>query len=260
MREMKDHVGRQINCPDNPHRIISICPAITETLFALDIGQNVIGRTKYCIFPEDKVEQVPIVGGTKEVNVDLIKQLAPDLIIAEKEENTAAIVEQLEKIAPVFVAEVQSIEDSYRLIETLGMLTNKEELSEIIVHQAREEFSQLANIANGHIAYAIWRKPYMVVGKTTYINSVLTHIGFNNPFTRKDGRYPAVSVEALQEVALDYLLLASEPFPYSEKHIAEFQAFLPETNIILVDGEMFWYGAKMLDAARYLAELVKSKM
>ncbi|MEC1178376.1 helical backbone metal receptor [Metasolibacillus meyeri] len=257
MRTITDHIGRQVLCSSEPKRIISICPAITETLFALGAEEQLVGRTKYCIFPKGQIEKLTAVGGTKQVDVDVIKQLQPDLILAEKEENTEEIVKQLEQIAPVFVAEVQSIEDGYRLIDTLGMLINRHDKATELVGASRAGFASLAQQNRGRAAYVIWRKPYMVVGATTYINDVLARLGFDNPLARAEGRYPSVSKEQFQEAQLDVLFLASEPFPYSEKYIAEFQAFLPNTKIVLVDGEMFWYGAKMVEATAYFTELVK---
>jgi ABC-type Fe3+-hydroxamate transport system substrate-binding protein len=252
---LTDHVGRQVSMSIPPKRIISICPAITETLFALGLEKEVVGRTKYCIFPKGMVESVAIVGGTKEVNVESIRELQPDLIIAEKEENTKEIVLALENIAPVFVMEVQKIADSYRLIETLGLLTNREQAASRLVASCQSTFPVRSGKQKLNAAYVIWRKPYMVVGGTTYINDVLHALNFDNPFANGESRYPMVTKEELADANLDVLLLASEPFPFEEKHIAEFQAFLPNTKILLVDGEMFWYGAKMMEAGAYLGDL-----
>ncbi|WHY78375.1 helical backbone metal receptor [Neobacillus sp. WH10] len=254
---LTDHLGRQVNISTVPKRIISICPAITETLFALGLEKEIVGRTKYCIFPKEIVENVPIVGGTKEVNVETIRDLQADLILAEKEENTEEIVLALEKIAPVFVLEVQKIDDSYRLIETLGLLTNREQAANRLITSCKKSFDDLSCKQNLNAAYVIWRKPYMVVGGTTYINDILNRLGFQNPFEKGELRYPSVTKEELADANLDVLLLASEPFPFQEKHIAEFQSFLPNTKILLVDGEMFWYGAKMLIAGAYLEKLKK---
>lgn len=96
----------------------------------------------------------------------------------------------------------------------------------------------------------------MVVGGTTFINDVLHTLGFHNPFEKNDSRYPAVTKEELAAANLDVLILASEPFPFQEKHVPEFQSFLPNTKILLVDGEMFWYGAKMIEAGTYLKKLI----
>ncbi|TQR16289.1 ABC transporter substrate-binding protein [Psychrobacillus soli] len=255
MAQLKtDHIGRKINISQSPKRIISICPAITETLFALGLENEIVGRTKFCIFPAGIVENVAIVGGTKEVNVETIRELQPDLILAEKEENTAAIVQALENIAPVFVLEVQSIKDAYRFIHTLGLLTNKVQVAEHLIDNVKAAFPS-PYVQSRNAAYVIWRKPYMVVGGTTYINNVLHTLGFQNPFAKENSRYPAVTPEDLASANIDVLFLASEPFPFKEKHIAEFQAFLPNTKIVLVEGEMFWYGSRMELAGPYLEKL-----
>ncbi|MEK3979762.1 helical backbone metal receptor [Psychrobacillus sp. FSL K6-2836] len=253
--EVTDHLGRKAVLPKSPKRIVSICPAITETLFSLGLEKKIVGRTKYCIFPKDIVDQVPIVGGTKEVILEKVKELQPDLILAEKEENTEEMVLELEKIAPVFVLEVKSIQDAYRFITTLGEVTKTEDAASLLLASSQKSFQTIESKKNGKAAYVIWRKPYMVVGGSTYINDVLNTMGFQNPFTNEESRYPAVTKEQLANAQLDKLLLASEPFPFKEKHLAEFQAFLPHTEIILVDGEMFWYGSRMLVAGEYLAKI-----
>lgn len=256
MHEVIDHLGRNVILPDSPKRIISICPAITETLFSLGLEKEVIGRTKYCIFPKGEVDQVPIVGGTKEVDFEKVKELQPDLIFAEKEENTKEMVLELEKIAPVFVLEVKSILGAYRLITTLGETTKTTETANFLLTSCQKSFQSVVGKENGKAAYVIWRKPYMVVGGNTYINDVLHQIGYQNPFANEESRYPVVAKEQLANAQLDKLFLASEPFPFQQKHLTEFQSFLPHTEIILVDGEMFWYGSRMLVAGDYLAQLV----
>lgn len=252
-----DHLGRKVIAPSLPRRIISICPAITETLFSLGLKNEIIGRTKYCIFPKEEVENVEIVGGTKEVDVDKIRSLQPDLILAEKEENTEEIVLALENIAPVFVMEVQSIQQAYRMIESLGLLTDKVQVASNLIVSCKQSLPSISLKAQRRAAYVIWRKPYMVVGGSTYINDVLHTLGLINPFDQEASRYPAVTKEDLAVANLDVLLLASEPFPFAEKHLAEFQDFLlPHTKILLVDGEMFWYGSKMVTAGPYFNELI----
>lgn len=257
-REVTDHLGRKVVLPQSSKRIISICPAITETLFSLGLEKKIVGRTKYCIFPKGTVDQVPIIGGTKEVNFEKVKEMQPDLIFAEKEENTEDIVLELEKIAPVFVLEVKSIQNAYKFITTLGEVTATTENARLLLATCQKSFQSIESKENGKAAYVIWRKPYMVVGGTTYINDVLHVMGFENPFINEESRYPAVTKEQLTNANLDKLFLASEPFPFQEKHLAEFQAFLPHTEIILVDGEMFWYGSRMLVAGEYLTKLVSS--
>lgn len=256
LKKIEDHLGRLIEFEYPPKRIISLCPGITDTLFSLQLENEIIGRTKYCIHPNDKVKTVATVGGTKKIKMDIIHKLKPDLIFAEKEENTKEMVEELEEFFPVYVAEVQSIKDAYRMIHDVGVVTNREKLAEQLVTTIKAKFHKLPQAHGKRAAYVIWRKPYMVVGKETYIHSLLEKMGFINPFTELNGRYPVVSREDFQNAKLDYLLLATEPFPFQEKHKLEFAEFLPNIEQIIVDGEMFWYGPRMLEATEYFKDIL----
>lgn len=254
MQTIQDHLNRTLTLPHPPKRIISLVPAITETMYHLGLEDKIVGRTRFCIHPKDKVQQAINIGGTKEIKLDWIHELKPDLIIAEKEENTKEIVETLEQFYPVFVFEVKSIADVYRMIADVGRLTEREAESTNLVEGIQREISHLPNVKGKRAAYVIWQRPYMVVGKDTYIQSLLTEMGFTNPFTALEGRYPAVTEEDFRQAELDFILLATEPYPFREKHIAEFQAMLPDVKPVIVDGEMFWYGAKMMQAAAYFRE------
>lgn len=250
-----DHLNREMNVPKFPQRIVSICPAITETLHALGAGSSVVGRTKYCIFPEKEVDKIMVVGGTKDADPEKVRALSPDLILAEKEENTKENVETLEQIAPVAVLEVQTVTDSYRLIRDVGRLIGRVEAAEALVNEIQQAWNALPRVTGQRAVYMMWRKPYMVVGDTTYIQSVMEHMGIENTAKHLEGRYPAITPELLKELDPDVVLLSSEPFPFSEKHQRELAELLPDTPSILVDGEMFWYGSKMKDAAAYLSKL-----
>ncbi|MFS0577244.1 helical backbone metal receptor [Sporosarcina sp. 179-K 3D1 HS] len=255
-REFIDHLNRRMTLKFPPQRIISLCPGITETLFAFQLGDRIVGRTRYCIFPENEVKQVPIVGGTKEMDIEKIHALQPDLIIVEKEENTADMVAALEPHYPVYVAEVQSIPDAYRMIQSMGELTERETEAGLLIREIQTSFQSMPTVSGQRVAYVIWKKPYMTVGKDTYIESVLSHLGFSVPFTVKEGRYPAVTEEDFREADLDFIFLASEPYPFRDKHLAEFQQICPGSKVICVDGEMFWYGARMKIAADYFKNLL----
>lgn len=231
--------------------MISLAPGITDTLYSLQLDDEIVGRTRYCIYPKNKVEQSETIGGTKKVNVDKIRSLKPDLIIAEKEENTKEIVEMLEKEFPVYVAEVQTVDDAYKMIESMGKITAREQQAEQLISSIKSGFSDLPKVEHKKIGYVIWTNPYMVVGNNTYINSVLTQLGYDNVFNRFEGRYPTVTLEDLQKANLDELFLATEPFPFKEEHLEQFSELLPNVKISIIDGEMFWYGPRMLDATQY---------
>lgn len=257
-KEVIDHLGRSVQYGFPPKKIICLCPGITETLYSLNLENEIAGRTRYCIFPADKIEKATVVGGTKEIDETAIRKLNPDLIIVEKEENTKEIVEILENDFPVFCAEVQSINDAYRMIGDMAALTDREQEGKQLIATIKKEFSSLPKMNGKRAAYIIWRNPYMAAGKNTYINSLLEEMGFENPFAGLEGRYPVIEEKDFQKADLDYIFLASEPFPFKEKHKKEFSDMAPQAKITIIDGEMFWYGAKMKEAARYLREYMRN--
>ncbi len=246
-----DDLNRKVEIPHIPKRVISLCPSITETLIEMDVP--VVGRTKFCIHPKNKISSITVVGGTKSVHYHKIDTLMPDLIIAEKEENTQEIVENLAKKYPVYVVNVQSWNDGLQMLKNFGEIFRRFE----IVNQWFQILSKTPfKIAHGQkIAYLIWFNPIMTVGRNTYINDLLHHLGFLNLFENREGRYPTITMEDLLQSQLDYLFLSSEPFPFQEKHIKIFQKELPDTKIMKVNGEMFsWYGVRMLKALEYFKE------
>jgi ABC-type Fe3+-hydroxamate transport system substrate-binding protein len=253
-----DQMNRAVGLPVTPKRIISIVPSQTELLFDLGLDEKIAGITNFCTHPGDKVKSKTKVGGTKKLNIELIKELNPDLIIANKEENDRAQVEELIKYFPVWISDINNLQSAVEMItsvgEVLGCKTQAEKLSYLTIHQ----FGQLKpSPLKLHVAYLIWRKPYMVAGSDTFINSMLQQCGFSNAFNLN--RYPEVNNEMLINVNPDLVFLSSEPYPFAQKHIAEFKAILPNAKIMLVDGEMFsWYGSRMLLAPDYMSGLINT--
>lgn len=236
-------------------KVVSLVPSITEALFDLGLTENeVIGRTKFCIHPEEKVKNVAVIGGTKNINIDKIKSLQPDLILANKEENVKEQVEALMDDYKVIVTNVETIEDNYYLLKHLGTLFNKEDKAQLfnmkiydVLHHAKINFAI-------KVAYLIWNNPYMTIGSDTFIHKILEEIGFENIFKDRT-RYPEIQTEDLAEA--DLIMLSSEPFPFKEKHIEELKAFYPDKKIMIVDGEAFsWYGTHIAKCEHYFKELL----
>ena len=235
-------------------KIISLVPSITETLFDFGLtADEVIGRTKFCIHPSDLVKDVEVIGGTKNLNIDKIRSLKPDVIIANKEENEKLQVEELMTDFKVWVTDIETLEDNQDFISKLGKILNKENLAEDFNQKITSVFSNVKCSKPKRVAYLIWRNPYMTVGSDTFINEVLTRLGFENFFKNRT-RYPEVSVEELRDA--DVIFLSTEPFPFQQKHIDELHLQLPEKQIILVDGEAFsWFGTHLLKVDKYLKKL-----
>lgn len=256
MRVVSDMLGRVLSVPLTPERIVSLCPSQTETLFDLGLGDRVVGTTRYCIHPQQKVESTIRVGGTKRVDLGVIRRLKPDLIIAEKEENPREMVEALSELAPVYVTNVENPASAFQMITRLGALTGAEDRAEMLVREIQAEWSQLPlQERKIRIAYLIWRKPWMAAGPTTYIDALLEVTGFENVFGAREGavstevavrRYPELTPEQLAQADPEVVLLSSEPYPFQERHLAELQALLPRARVLLTDGEPWsWYGSRM---------------
>lgn len=251
-----DQTGRKIVLDKTPQRIISLVPSQTELLYDLGLENEVVGITKFCIHPHQWFSTKTRVGGTKRVKMDSIHRLQPDLIIANKEENVKEQIEELEKNYPVWVSDVNNLENAYKMIEETGSITKKEQQAGKIVLRIKEQFGNLKtrNPKPGTV-YLIWQNPYMTVGSDTFIHSMLEAAGYENIYADKT-RYPEVTIEEIKTLNPELLLLSSEPFPFKQKHIEEIKARGIKTQIVLADGELFsWYGSRMLKAAAYFKKL-----
>ncbi|MGG7550576.1 ABC transporter substrate-binding protein [Chryseobacterium arthrosphaerae] len=236
-------------------KIVSLVPSITEALFDLGLTENeVVGRTKFCIHPQHKIKNVAVIGGTKNINIDKIKALQPDLILANKEENVKDQVEALMADCKVMVTHVETIEDNYYLLKNLGKLFGKEERAQAFNLKIYDILNQTKLDTPVKAAYLIWKNPYMTIGKDTFIHRILSEIGFENVFKDKT-RYPQIEAEDLAEA--DVIMLSSEPFPFKEKHIEELRIVYPDKKIMIVDGEAFsWYGTHIAKCENYFKELI----
>lgn len=242
-----------------PKRIISLVPSQTELLYDLDLDVEVTGITKFCIHPNDWFTTKIRIGGTKNINIKLVHELKPDLIIANTEENVQEQIEELGKQYPVWVTDVQTLEDALQMIEDIGELTQKQPEAAGLVLNILNCFEQLQVIKPAaDAAYLIWKNPYMTIGGDTFINDMMQRCGLNNIFADKK-RYPKITTETLQESNCQLLLLSSEPYPFQQKDIDELAKSLAGCKICLVNGEYFsWYGSRLVQAPAYFKELLKS--
>jgi ABC-type Fe3+-hydroxamate transport system substrate-binding protein len=235
-------------------RIISVVPSQTELLFDLGLGDRIIGVTKFCIHPA-AAKQKTIVGGTKNLDLARIRALAPDLIIANKEENSEADIKALQLEYTVYMSDIHTLDDALLMITSISELTETAAAAAILCAQITDSFDQIIPTALRKAAYFIWRKPYMVAASNTFIDDILHRAGFSNAFAHLV-RYPIITAADLAQAAPDYILLSSEPYPFKAAHLADLQKICPAAHIQLVDGELFsWYGSRLLHTAAYLKNL-----
>lgn len=252
--DFTDQMGRSVTLRDYPLRIVSLVPSQTELLHDLCLENEVVGITKFCIYPQQWFESKTRVGGTKNVAIEKVKALKPDLIIGNKEENTEADILELEKIAPVWMSDIYTFEDAFSMLLSIGEICNRKEQAKNLVKQIQTKLNGYQKPKlKANAMYLIWNEPLMAAARKTFIDEVLKRFGLENYYTDQE-RYPLCN--PLQKPHPDYILLSSEPFPFEEKHKIEIQKRYPDSKILFVDGEMFsWYGSRMLLLVDYFEKL-----
>lgn len=249
-----DQLNNEVSITFPPKRIISLVPSQTELLASLGLQDEVVGITKFCVHPEAWQKSRTLIGGTKNFRYDVIDDLQPDLIIGNKEENYQEGIYELRKKYPVWMSDIVTWSDALSMIRGIGQITDKEAQALTIMNSIENAFEALNTFSSQSVLYFIWRKPWMVAGRDTFIHTMLEKLNLRNVVT--SSRYPELSDEEIQKLNPEYIFLSSEPYPFQERHIAELNKLCPSSKIILVDGEMFsWYGSRLLHAPLYFNSL-----
>lgn len=256
MRTFTDMVGNEVELNYPPKRIISLVPSQTELLHDLGLDEEVVGITKFCVHPHEWFRNKKRVGGTKTVHIDIVKSLQPDLIIANKEENTKEQVEELASLYPTWVSNIQTIDEGLQMIRDVGEIVGRYRQAATLATEIQKGFASFPKSrVPKRVAYFIWRQPWMCAGGDTFISNMIERMGWENVLAYRK-RYPEITLEELACMEVDAILLSSEPYPFRDAHIAEIKAILPRASVQLVDGEMFsWYGSRMRESVKYLASL-----
>ena len=261
MKTFNDQLGTTHTFETTPKRIISLVPSQTELLYDLGLEASLVGITKFCVHPFHLKQTKTIVGGTKNVKLETIKQLQPDIIIANKEENTKEIVQELSKICPVWVTDVITMDDNFQMISDFGQLFNQR--TEAQKWSDKIDFAYcdfklfVKDKPSQKVAYFIWANPYMVAGKNTFINELLMLNRWENMYQNREERYPEIIIQKMRiQGDPDLVLLSSEPFPFKDEHAFELGRYTHHAKTVFVDGEMFsWYGSRILKAFDYFKKL-----
>lgn len=256
--ELKDQIGNLIKLDVFPKRIVSLVPSQTELLYDLGLEASIVGITKFCVHPNHLLKTKTIVGGTKQIKLEKIKALQPDIILCNKEENTKEIVETCKTICIVHVSDIENISDCIEMITQYGELFNVKNEALIITSTIKSNQKEFKNFIalkpTLKAAYFIWKDPWMVAGNQTFINYMLALNNLKNVFANIT-RYPEVDIDNLPK-NLDLILLSSEPFPFKKEHVALLQKQYPKVKVIIVDGEYFsWYGSRVQTAFNYFKNL-----
>ena len=246
-----DQLNNTIQLTSFPKRIISLVPSQSELLWDLGIRDELVGITKFCIHPKVMFDSVTRVGGTKTLDLEVIKSLKPDLIIGNKEENEQSQFLELQKLYPVWMSDIFNLKDALQMIEMVGSITNRVEESKKNVNNIDLSFEGLKQ-KPASVLYLIWQKPYMAAGKATFIGDMLCKMGMINVISEQNARYPELTIDDIKSLNPDYIFLSSEPFPFKEKHVIDLKKELPNSKPLVVDGELFsWYGSRLLKSIDY---------
>ena len=240
-------------------RIVSLVPSITELLFSLGLGAQVVGRTGFCIHPRDAVRDVPKVGGTKDVKLDALRALHPTHVIVNVDENDLSTFQKIQEFAAhVIATHPNAPEDNIALYRLLGEIFDVHARAEQLTAELQHELSACRATAwpSERVLYLIWKDPWMAVACDTYIARALACVGWH--VTIPPGgwsgaaRYPVIPDINAAAQTVDRVLLSSEPFMFRPPHVAELQSQLG-VPIDLIDGEMTsWYGSRAIPGLAYL--------
>jgi ABC-type Fe3+-hydroxamate transport system substrate-binding protein len=253
--------------PDGPvPRIVSLVPSITELLCDLGLAGWLVGRTGFCIHPADAVRGIAKVGGTKDVNIEKIRTLAPTHLIVNIDENERPTVDRLAQFVPhVIVTHPLTPRDNLALYRLLGGIFGASHQAEILCSAFEHEYAALTNEqrpAAQTVLYCIWKDPWMSVSQDTYIANMLALIGWRvwvaaaaDGDTAPAPRYPSFSWSDAMVREVDQVLLSTEPYRFTEAHADALERQIGKP-VRLVDGELLsWYGSRAIAGLRYLRAL-----
>lgn len=248
-----DQCNRKVDIKSKPLRIVSTVPSQTELLSGLGLDAQVIGITAYCVYPSYYLTEKTVIGGTKNLQIEKIRSLQPDLIIGNKEENIKEQIEELAQEFPVWLSDINTVDDALAMIEAIGEICHAESKAREIVDSIRAKRQLLAHLPKRKALYFIWKDPYMVAGPNTFISHMMAEAGFENIAPNSEQRYPILSLSEVKALHADVILLSSEPYAFNSGDTLDFWDGKQEVRI--VDGELFsWYGSRMLKAFERFAQ------
>jgi len=256
-----DAIGRT-HQPAADARIVSLVPSLTETLFALGLRDQLVARTSFCIHPVDQVGAVKSVGGTKQVNWKKVDAAEATHAILNIDENPKAMAAEFEErgVIPI-ITHPLGPEDNAPLLRLLGGIFDRRKSADVLadeIETALARFGGPVHTSAKRVLYLIWKDPWMTVSEDTYISRLLSVVGWRTVAHDRSIRYPAVEMTGDLLGETDLVLFSSEPFRFTEDHLAEFKSVHPNHagKGLLVDGELLsWYGVRAIKGLAYLRNL-----
>jgi ABC-type Fe3+-hydroxamate transport system substrate-binding protein len=265
--QTSDDLGFKVEIARQPERIVSLVPSWTETLFALGLGREIVGVTRFCVEPASAVASVTKVGGTKNPDVKKIVELQPDLVIANAEENRREDIEQLRTAGvAVFTTYPRKISAAVESLLKLGTVVARAAEAGAMVREIVRAISEIETSVGVwsklrfRVFCPIWKNPWMSFNADTYAHDVLRMLGYSNVFANAGERYPRTTLAEAVELRPDFVLLPDEPYEFSARDIEELKPQLPAAlsrRMVLINGrDLHWYGAHMVTGLKSLSALL----
>lgn len=255
-----DALGTEHRPAGEDFRIVSLVPSLTELVCDLGLADRLVGRTGFCVHPREVLKPVPKVGGTKDVKIDVVRELAPTHVIVNIDENRRETVDELAAFVPhVIVTHPCAPEDNLALYRLFGEVFHcagrAEQLVTVLEGALAEARAVARDLPREEVLYLVWREPWMSVARDTYISAALAAVGWDTLPAEADVRYPEIDWQAPWMERVARVFLSSEPYRFREPQLAEVAA-LSGRPVAMIDGEMAsWYGSRAIDGMRYLAAL-----
>ncbi len=255
---LTDALGSRHLPTDAPARIVSLVPSLTELLFALGLQDQIVGRTRYCIYPDPVITTIPVVGGTKQIKMECLRALCPSHVILNIDENPRELAEQLtDEVPHIIVTHPQSPEDNRALYHLLGGIFRRETEAAALTTAFDRALAALRehDWPYKKVLYLIWRKPWMGISQDTYIARTLALVGWDVLPVDSEDRYPVLTLDQELLDSTDLILFSSEPYPFQLDDLSAFACdyHCPLQKLRLIDAEMTsWYGNRAIEGLNYL--------
>ena len=263
--QVVDDLGFRVELENPPASIISLVPSWTETLFAMGLGDRVVGITKFCVEPAGRVESIRKIGGTKNPDLRAIAALSPGLIIANAEENRREDVERMRSLGiPVLTTYPRTVPAAVESLLKIGRCAGCEPEADALAREITRSVSEVeADVGvwaklRLRAFCPIWKKPWMAFNADTYAHDVLRMMGFNNVYASMGERYPVTSLEQALDLRPDVVLLPDEPYEFNDRDVDELRTTLPAglaRRVLIISGrDLHWYGVHMVAGLKSLAK------
>ncbi len=248
-------------------RIVSLVPSITELLFELDLAEQVVGRTVFCVHPKNRIKSVARIGGTKQINAEKLERLNPTHIVVNVDETPRRLADELARSGyEIVVTHPIEVRDNLALYRHIGALFDREREAEGLCGRFENAFAAVTEAARSlperRVLYLIWKNPWMTVSRDTYIARMLALVNWRTAAHDPETRYPALELTDDLLARTDRVLFGSEPFPFKQSHIEAFRADFPAhaAKAVIIDAEMTsWYGSRAIQGLSYLAEFARAQ-